>query len=256
MSKQYLISVYKDTKNKCLDGKYTDCKTAPSMKKSYNDLKSIELAPKFDKTVVQIFNMDTLVACLNALKDDPNCKICALNMASLFGPGGGAERGAMAQEEELFRRTNYFLTLEEHFYKLLNGDVIYSPAVTILKDVDYNDLEEPFTVSFIASAAPKHPGKKIDKSKKCEVYISFSDREHITKSIDNIFRMAYLQGHDTLVLGALGCGAYSNPVNEVVNIFNMYLKKYDKVFKRIIFAVYSKRDDNYDTFNSLIIRLE
>ncbi|AYV76270.1 MAG: hypothetical protein Terrestrivirus5_92 [Terrestrivirus sp.] len=255
MSKIYLINIYKDTKSKCLNGMYAKCQTSVSIKRSTDELKAVKLTPKFDKTIVEIFNMDTLVACHKALREDPVGKICALNMASLFGPGGGAERGAMAQEEELFRRTNYFLTLKDHFYKLINGDVIFSPDVTIIKDVDYNDLEDPFTVSFIASAAPKHPGTKYDKTKNSYKYISYNDREHITNSIDNIFRMAYLQDKDTLVLGALGCGAYANPVNEVVDIFNKCLKQYDGAFKRIIFAVYSRRDDNYDIFNSLIVRL-
>jgi uncharacterized protein (TIGR02452 family) len=74
--------------------------------------------------------------------------------------------------------------------------------------------------------------------------------------IENIFKTAYYNGNETLVLGALGCGAYHNPPMEVIKIFNRFLKKYNGCFKKIVFAVYSKYDKNYELFDSYIFKNE
>lgn len=249
-----LVAIYNDTKQKCLTGKYNDLQLATSVKYTTTQLQTGNIIPIFDKTVVEVHNEDTLVECQNQQQLYGSNKICALNMASTYGPGGGAERGAMAQEEELFRRSNYFLTLKDHFYRLLNGDVIYSPVVYIVKDEYYNDLKTPFFVSFVASCAIKHPNTKYDKFSKTEKYTQ-NDKDIMIKAIDNIFRAAYLNKKTILILGALGCGAYRNPVMEVIEIFNTCLTKYDKCFEKIVFAVYSKRDNNFDMFNEYIKRL-
>lgn len=54
-----------------------------------------------------------------------------LNLASR--PGGGVRAGALAQEEELFRRTAYHKTLhlETGFYPLNEDEVVYSPNVPV-----------------------------------------------------------------------------------------------------------------------------
>lgn len=198
---------------------------------------------------------------MNAFYLDNTAKIVALNMTSSNSPGGGVERGASAQEESIFRRTNYFLTLKSGFYRLLNGSNVFSPNVSIIKNPEFEDIHinSIISVAFIAASAIKYPDlvdvvgantKNNDKEK-----YSQKDKQLMTTTIDNIFRTAYLAEKDTLVLGALGCGAYHNPQREVIEIFNSCLKKYDKCFKSIIFAVFSKKDKNYDLFNKFIVRL-
>ena len=56
------------------------------------------------------------------------------------------------------------------------------------------------------------------------------------------------------ILGALGCGAFHNPPEEIVKIFNIYLEKYNGCFKTIVFAVLSRSDNNFDIFNANIKR--
>jgi len=72
------------------------------------------------------------------------------------------------------------------------------------------------------------------------------------QKINNILKVAYMHNHDVLVLGALGCGAYHNPPDQVAQIFKDSLHKYDKCFKRVIFAVLSKKDTNYQVFSSVL----
>ncbi|AYV76407.1 MAG: hypothetical protein Terrestrivirus6_33 [Terrestrivirus sp.] len=250
MDRPKLRAIYKDTQTKCFN-KYSKIKCDASTKYSYNTLKNINMKPLFEKTNIEVIKEDTLVSCKNLLEFFHVNKICALNMASTYRPGGGVEEGSAAQEEELFRRTNYFLTLKEHFYRLTDGDVIFSPTVTIIKDQNYTDIKSPFTVSFIASSALKYPDTIHDATTKTEKYTD-TDREIMTKAIDNIFRAAYLNKKTVLVLGALGCGAYHNPVNEIIDIYNKCIEKYDKCFEKIVFAVYSKKDKNYSLFSQYI----
>lgn len=240
-----LAKIYIDTQN-ASQNKFEKYKTEPSNIYNNNNI-NLHENKRFNRTVVEVINKDTLLACEDYLSDDTN--ICALNMASCFRAGGGVEKGSMAQEEELFRRTNYFMTLDRKFYPLNKPHVIYSPKVWVIKDERYIVFNNPFSVSFIAAAAIKNP---LINSKG---YIKSEDRQYMTDVIDNIFSCALSKGHDTLILGALGCGAYYNPQNEVIKIFNDALVKYDKCFKRIVFAVYSRRDDNFDLFNKYINRL-
>jgi len=248
LDRRDLKKVYKDTVDKCSNGKYSKLPHGKSSKYSSQDLKNIKLEPLFDETVIEVINEDTFVVCDQLLKTDND--VCALNMASYLRPGGGVENGSMAQEEELFRRSNYFLTLKPSFYPLNYSEVIYSNCVYIIKDKSYIDIQEPKKVSMIAAAALKYPDLTDDKLS----YYNQKDYDTMRNTINNIFKVAYINGHKTLVLGAIGCGAYANPVTQIIKIFNECLEKYNKCFKRIVFAVFSRKDKNFDKFNEFIIR--
>jgi uncharacterized protein (TIGR02452 family) len=241
------IKVYEDTKRKCLNGTYGKLVKGSSylMKNSNSRLDNILFKKKYDKTYVEVVNDDVL-AVANRLHTDGEKNILVLNLASDYRAGGGVERGAMAQEEELFRRSNYFMNLDNTFYPLEPASVVYTPNVLIVKDRHYTDLGTPFTVSMLAVAAIRNP----KLTKKGEYYDS--DYKIMFDSIHNIFKIAYMMNHETLVLGALGCGAFHNPPTEVIKIYNIFLEKYDGCFKNVVFAVYSRRDDNFTYFSKYI----
>lgn len=44
--------------------------------------------------------------------------------------------------------------------------------------------------------------------------------EPIKNKIRTIFRIGLIHGHDSLVLGALGCGAFRNPPRHVARLFH------------------------------------
>ena len=173
--------------------------------------------------------------------------ISVLNLASSYCPGGGVAKGAVAQEEDLFRKSNYFLSLERKFYPIPTTSVIYTDTVHIIKDDNFKDLYYPFSVSMLAAAAIKNPTLINGR------YLQ-SDYNMMRQTIENIFKVGYLHNKETLVLGALGCGAYHNPPLIIISIFNEFLKKYDGCFKNIVFAVCSTRDDNFRLFNEKIHR--
>ena len=192
---------------------------------------------------IKLFNDDTLIV-TKELYDITKANILVLNMASEYKAGGGTENGAMAQEEELFRRTNYFMSLTQNLYPLKELDGIYTKNVYILKDDNYNQIT-PYQCSFIAVAGLRKPYLKNGN------YNSI-DREIMKKKIEMIFKCAIFYGHTNIVLGALGCGVFANPPEEVADIFNETIKKYGKCFDNIYFAIKSIRDNNYDIFTSKI----
>jgi len=66
-----------------------------------------------------------------------------------------------------------------------------------------------------------------------------------------MFHVAALNGHDSLVLGAIGCGAFNNPADEVCNLFKEVISNYGILFKEIVFAVMSGKDNpNYLIFKA------
>lgn len=188
----------------------------------------------------QVVNQDTLDTALELRSE--GLYPLVLNMASRFKPGGGVENGRTAQEEVIFRRTNAFMTHYPDWYPLSNYGVIYSPEVTIIKDNNYKLIKEHQCISMLAVHAIKDP--KIVQGTYTE-----NDQQLMELKIESIFKLAIKHGHDSLVLGALGCGAYNNPVHSVISIFKCYLPQYIKYFKKIRFAILSIRDDNFTLFS-------
>ncbi len=249
MNYQNLIKIYWDTKKKCTEGKFSKFGGCLSEMYKFDDpyLNASNFVPKF-KTNIQVIN-GLVLDVTQQLVSQGNTNIMVLNLASSYNPGGGVTGGAVAQEEDLFRKTNYFLSLPRKFYPLPKGNVIYTDKVYVVKDNKFNDIDEPYPVSMLAAAAIKDP--IIFKGKYTQ-----EDYNVMKTTIENIFKVAYLHCKETLVLGALGCGAYNNPPIIVASIFNEYLKKYDGCFKNIVFAVYSKHDNNFKLFNKYIHRNE
>jgi uncharacterized protein (TIGR02452 family) len=80
------------------------------------------------------------------------------------------------------------------------------------------------------------------------------------RKLDMIFRLAYYNKHDSIVLGAFGCGAYQNPSIKIAEICKKLCEKYSHCFKTIVFAILTDNNDienarkynartNYETFS-------
>lgn len=59
------------------------------------------------------------------------------------------------------------------------------------------------------------------------------------EKIRTYVRVAYLEDHDSVVLGALGCGAFGNDPTYVVRFFAETLQEKECIgrFKKVVFAV-------------------
>jgi hypothetical protein len=55
-------------------------------------------------------------------------------------------------------------------------------------------------------------------------------------------------GHDSLVLGAGGCGAFHNPPHSVAECFQQVIGEYSNVFKMISFAIITDKNDTHGNF--------
>ena len=221
----------------------------------------------------QEVNQDCILATRDLVEQGYNPAV--LNMASLYHPGGGVLTGSSAQEEELCRRSNLAISLYQ--FSLPGGRYgdladmvrvkrrserypmdntyggIYSPDITFFrasKDEGYALLDDPFRAAVISVASlnynPKHGHNTLDNGN-----IPKADKPILKEKIRTILRIGVLKGHDSLVLGALGCGAFCTPPAQMARLFHEVLseQEFDSRFKKIVFAIIdSSSSNNYQPF--------
>ena len=200
-------------------------------------------------------------------------EVSVLNMASRRNPGGGVKGGAGAQEEYLFRCSNYYRSLyrfaeyaeqygisrsPEQYPLDRDFGGIYSPNVTVFRGNEmkgYPLLKEPFQVNMIAVAGMNRP-ELIQVNDEYRIVPELS--EGIKNKIRTILRIACQHGQRNLVLGALGCGAFRNPPKHTAELFRevMSESEFKGAFSNICFAVKSDHnshgDTNYTAFYSVL----
>ena len=202
-----------------------------------------------EPTIVEVQNIDCLYAGVQLKEEGYNPAV--LNMASRRNPGGGVTTGAGAQEETLFRRTNLFRSLYQfapyaeqygikpshHQYPLdRNFGGVYTPDAIYFRDSEqkgYALLEKPVSLSFITVAGMNRPDLT-DGGMIAPYHVG-----PIKNKIRTIFHMGLVQGHDSLVLGALGCGAFRNPPRHVARLFHEVMDEpeFKNKYRRIVFAI-------------------
>jgi len=174
-----------------------------------------------------------------------------LNLASRRNPGGGVKNGSRAQEESLFRSTNLFLSMYRYAeyaedYGLEKSRFqypmpvrfggIYVPKATVFragaKD-DFALLDTPYYMSFVAVAAINHPELDADGN------ICQEDANLTKNKMRTMLRIGLLNGHDSIVLGAFGCGAFHNPPKHIARLFHEVIdeKEFKDKYKLIAFAI-------------------
>jgi uncharacterized protein (TIGR02452 family) len=172
-------------------------------------------------------------------------------MASRQNPGGGVLNGAGAQEENLFRRTNLFLSMYQFApyaaeYGLVrsryqypldrNFGGIYTPDACVFRGLEkdgYPLLDEIFQLSFIAVPAMNRPNLDYNGN------IVPSLIKGIKNKMRTIFRIGLRKEHDSLVLGAWGCGAFRNPPSHIARLFHEVLEEneFKNMYRKIVFAI-------------------
>ena len=226
-------------------------------------------------TNYKVVNQDCLAYAKSLLDQDGIEDLCVLNMASAKNPGGGVYGGAGAQEEYLFRCSDYYRFLFQyadpasfdcereygiphnprHSYPLKrNFGGIYSHGVTVFRDTEANGyalLEKPWQVNFVAVAA-----NNIRRYMNGRTTIPDEFIPSTLSLIRAILRIAYNNGQHRLVLGAFGCGAFANPPKHMAQLFKQVFEEpeFQGLFKDIHFAIIEDHNShglNYNAFQEV-----
>ena len=205
-------------------------------------------------TQVMVERNDCLVAAERLVKE--GYRPALLNFASAGHPGGGVEGGSRAQEETICRRstlTRSIYTFDPKYaarygYPLHDGDhypilsgfsAVYSPGVTVFREgLDCAFMENPYDVAVVSCAALNLNGKYV---------IKLTPDGHMPKAalditgnkIRTVFRIGLTYGHDALVLGAFGCGAFKNPPAEIARLFHEVMEEpeFKNKYRLITFSI-------------------
>ncbi|HQR66250.1 MAG TPA: TIGR02452 family protein [Thermoanaerobaculia bacterium] len=192
------------------------------------------------QTSVAVENQTSLAAARSLM--DEGYRPAVLNFASPKSPGGGFLFGACAQEEYLARSSGLYACLvgNEMYDDLgvrlddMYSDwVVYSPDVPVFRDDAGNLLESPYNVSFITSPAPLAGSLRRDSPERLsEIPTAFFQR------ILKVFSVGLLHDHDSLVLGAWGCGAFENDATMVAGLFRKAISEnFAGAYAKLVFAI-------------------
>ncbi len=205
------------------------------------------------KTRVIVLEGDTLAVARLVAQTEPETAI--LNMANECTPGGGVFNGAGAQEEYLFRCSDYYRSLYQYatsfdpmaLYGIpqatdrypLDPDFggVFSRGVTIFRGPEeegYPLLDKPWRANFIAVAGPR--GVRGGNP---------AASQNLANKIRTILAIAAENGQRKLVLGALGCGAFACGAQVVSAAFKKEIEspEFTGAFDCIVFAIKPDHND-------------
>ena len=163
-------------------------------------------------------------ACLNGYNP------VILNFSGINRPNGMVAQGYKAQEESICRRSNLAQGLSQFYTPEWAASVnvshrenrspldslhgcVYTSGVTVFRTGESLGcalLDDPFKLSFISTGAIK---------KRNVADFGEEDIRITRERIRTIFRAGLDRGHDCLILGAWGCGAFKNPVDVMAGLF-------------------------------------
>eukprot|EP01038_Epipyxis_sp_PR26KG_P012708 gene12708-17044_t len=230
---------------------------------------TIPTAQQFSTTVqpvksvrIAIVEEDCLLVTGRLATSEMHFKPAVLNMANSYNCGGGFCTSRGSQEEYIFRNSTLVCSLWPHrrpddvrwevaeeviprdvqengianaFYPLTDCGGIYSPCVQVFSLSDKLLPEEKrFECSVLTIAAQ-------DLRWRSDLYKAPKFNYELTvKKFRTMLHMALVNGHKSLVLGAIGCGAFLNPPDAIASAFEELLGpqgEFHHSFDLIIFSI-------------------
>ena len=277
MSREENAAIFEDTERLCK----TNPKLKESIMKSTAQQKLILEGDSLLQTDKNIYTEPAQVIVskkrsYEAADRYKNQKVCVHNFASATNPGGGVTKGANAQEECLCRCSGLYFCLNtqemrDRFYTphrnshdpLHNDDIIYTPNVTVFKTDTANPKLMPendwYEVNVITCAAPnlrQRPSNAYN-SGDGNTAAEITDKELLAlheRRLRRILDVAVMERNEVVILGAFGCGAFSNDPEVVAQAAKNVIAEYRYAFKTIEFAVYCSPWDerNYRVFERVM----
>ena len=219
-------------------------------------------------------NLDCIEVARMMTEDGYNPAI--LNLADAYHACGMYNSGSNAQEESLCRASTLSLTLYQYFTKSWAAKAgvplreksaypmdmrfggIYSPGLLVFRhgsDLAYKLREEPFRTSVISVAALNfkegHKTNNIEGNMSPDGGFTPQGEPIMIDKIRTIYRIALSNGHDSVVLGAFGCGVFKLKPELVSALFKKVLEEpeFKGKFRSVVFAMLAPAGDNkYSAF--------
>ena len=200
-----------------------------------------------------------------------NLKTCVLNFANAYYPGGAAIGGARAQEESLCRASTLYPCLktkylEDNYYNYHNklkhetNRLFYVPKIIVFKtdESNYPELmneDEWYEVDVITCAAHNQYKDKLSEKELIKLNY-YRIKQILGSAIDN--------NVDNIILGAFGCGVFSNDPRIISSVFKKILidEEYFKYFVNVHFAIFCTNTENQNfiefkkVFHDFLIEIE
>jgi uncharacterized protein (TIGR02452 family) len=210
---------------------------------------------------IEVTGETTLAAASRLSVDEGREDVICLNFASAKNPGGGFLGGSQAQEESLARATGLYPCIaqmsEMYDYNrkqrscLYSDYMIYSPQVPVIRD-DEDRLLDKYNLTAFITAPAVNAGVVRERGDADDQQIESVMKGRIRYILD----VAALHGHQTIVLGAYGCGVFRNDPAKVAEYFHDVLVRegFKHSFERIVFAVLD-RTAGQKTFKAFEDRL-
>ena len=268
------VDVYEETMQICREGEYvaqsgTRIKLRPNAEVLaasvfYDNPPVAESATSSGGSEVDVVNSDCIDVAHELVREGFHPIL--LNMANRHKPGGGVLFGANAQEETLFRRSNLCVSLYQYsgpyakFLSLPKGNGaypmnretggIYSGLVTFFRADSAHDfalVDDPFECAVVSVAAINQP--ECESPDRLAKWAADASKVKIR----SMLRIGLLHGHDAIVLGAWGCGAFGNPPTHMAELFKEVLSEGEFMgrYRRVRFAIIeddNSRNLNYGSF--------
>lgn len=269
--KAYRTAIMVETFETLKDGYYINSKGEkvkldfqPSITSLYCQTNTGGLNPRKGKYKTQIF-LDKK-DCLTVTRDCTHRGLnpIVLDAASDDHFGGGYKTGAGAQEENICRRSGLCLaadpdptlgTQPKNFYPLSqqgSNAGLYVSNVPVFRGEEvegYPYLDQPFETAVGIFAAynfnEEYQQKKgITNVKKLVVNSQGEQRipddvaDETKQKLRTFFQMAQQNGHDSVVLIPIGCGAFCNPPKHICELaMEVITQEFPHSFKEIHFSV-------------------
>ena len=197
------------------------------------------LAFRHEQTHVTVAKADTATAlrCLTLLGYK---RVCALNFANAYHPGGGYLNGARAQEEDLCRLIpTLYTSLKKLRYPMKEWEAYYTQGLLARESGSYALERAPLLVNVVSSAMP-------DLGSYHNKLCAGSDewRASVRLRLRATLHAAREEKVDALILGAFGCGAFGNPPELVAPLMVEALQsaEFRGSFACVAFAILVNRD--------------
>ena len=234
-------------------GKYTGPKSGKAFtidkdlyKRSQKQAKMLETVPKADlgrstkdkggksgsgttsAAVIVVEGFDTL-QCVEWLAVEHGVvNPAVLIFASDSNPGGSKKGANLGTQEEAVCRCSTLRPVQEQLkYPIPHLGLAYVPHVQALLDNGPREFGAICAALRLAVSGDVPTGKEM---------------EFLVTKCASILDAAVLGGHKSIVLGAWGCGAFSNPPEVVAAVFGETIRNggYDRCFEHIVFAIPNK----------------